>query len=101
MNLTIVPFHGDQLLASKDERGVWVPIKRVCEALGVAEEPQRRKLHGKAWATTTMWLRQKELLESDLQIVHALAVTSRNPAEFRARLHWHFNRRPFQLGLSA
>jgi hypothetical protein len=245
MNLAIVPFHGDELLASKDERGVWVPIKRVCEALEIDESRQRRKLAGKAWAVADMksatgsdgksyemfcvhidslpmwlatiettkvkpsarkkleryqceaaqvladhflkraaddrqierlrlfiletkserrptwsekivralcdlyghpyaggrhprflasvnewiyrtvqgrdvmdvikernpnprdgsnhhqWMRQKELLEADLQVVHTLAITSRNPEEFRARMQWHFNRRPFQLGLSA
>jgi hypothetical protein len=245
MNIVKVPFHGDELLAARDERGVWVPIKRVCEALGIDNAAQQIKLKGKAWATVAIiptvaddgkdrelfcihvdslpmwlatietakvkptarkkleryqceaakaladhfvrqsandhrverlrlflletkserrptwsqrvvkaicdlyghpydggrhprflasvndfiyraingddvmnavkernpnprdgsnhhqWLRQKELLESDLQIVHALAVTSRNPEEFRARLHWHFNKRPFQLGLSA
>lgn len=240
-----VPFHGDELLAVQDDRGVWVSIRRVCEVLGVDESTQRRKLKDRAWAVTGIkpatgpdgktyqaaclhvdalpmwlatietskvkpearkklerfqveaakvlrdhfirqresdyrmerlrtflletkserrptwsqrvvkaictlygydydggrhprflasvndfiyraingddvmdavkernpdprdgsnhhqWLRQKDLLESDLQIVHALAVTSTSPAEFRARLLWHFNRRPMQLGLVA
>ncbi len=243
-NMITVPFHGDELLAAQDERGVWVPIKRVCEVLGIDNAAQQVKLAGKAWATVGMiatvaedgkkrglfcihidslpmwlatietskvkvavrpklerfqcdvakvladhflkrasddrqierlrlfiletksvrrptwsekvvkalcelyghpytggrhprflasvndwiyrtvhgddvmnavkernpnprdgsnhhqWFRQKEMLEADLQVVHTLAITARNPEEFRARMQWHFNRRPFQLGLA-
>lgn len=50
-----VPFHGDELLASQDAEGrVWVVLKRMCEALGVHETTQARKLKDKAWATTVM-----------------------------------------------
>lgn len=49
-----VPFHGDELLAQQDERGVWVVVKRVCESIGLTEQRQMEKLKGKPWATTTM-----------------------------------------------
>lgn len=48
-----VPFHGDELLAQQDERGVWVAVKRVCESIGLTEQGQMTKLKGKPWAVTT------------------------------------------------
>lgn len=54
-NMVQVPFHGDTLLAVKDEQGqVWVALKRMCEALGMAFEPQFTKLKNKRWAGITM-----------------------------------------------
>lgn len=50
--LVSVPFHGDELLAHRDERGVWVVVKRVCEAVGLDSEGQRQRLAKKPWATT-------------------------------------------------
>lgn len=52
--LVKVDFHGDELLAHQDERGVWVVVKRVCESLGVTEQRQMEKLKTKPWAVTTM-----------------------------------------------
>jgi hypothetical protein len=48
--LVPVPFHGDELLAHQDERGVWVVVKRVCESLGIDSEGQRQRLIKKPWA---------------------------------------------------
>lgn len=50
-NIVKVPFHGDELLAAQDEGGVWVPLKRMCEALGVSMQGQHARLQTKAWAT--------------------------------------------------
>ena len=51
--LVPVPFHGDELLAHQDERGVWVVFKRVCESLDLGYASQTQKLKGKPWATVT------------------------------------------------
>jgi hypothetical protein len=53
-NIVKVPFHGDELLAAQDERGVWVPLKRMCEALGLQPHGQSEKLKTKPWAVTQM-----------------------------------------------
>lgn len=45
-----VDFHGDELLTHRDERGVWVVLKRVCESLGIDSEGQRQRLAKKPWA---------------------------------------------------
>lgn len=50
----IVPFHGDMLQATKDERGVWVPLRPMCDALSIATQRQLSKVKSKAWATITM-----------------------------------------------
>jgi hypothetical protein len=34
--------------------GIWVPIRPICEYLGIAADSQRRKLLEKGWATTTI-----------------------------------------------
>gem|GEM_PF-6117965 len=49
--LVTVRFHDDDLLAVRDERGVWVSIKRVCESLEVDYSTQLARLKKKAWAT--------------------------------------------------
>jgi hypothetical protein len=54
LQMVQVPFHGDVLEATQDGRGVWVPIKRPCEALGINVDGQREKLKGKAWSVTEM-----------------------------------------------
>jgi antirepressor protein len=49
-----VGFDGDQLECTKDERGVWVSIRRVCDALGLDPHAQRRRLQDRdrcPWAT--------------------------------------------------
>lgn len=51
--LVKVDFHGDELLANQDERGVWVVFKRVCESLELGYASQTQKLKGKPWATVT------------------------------------------------
>ena len=43
-------FHGDTLEATKDDAGVWVPVKRICEVFGIDLKGQHRKLKGKSWA---------------------------------------------------
>lgn len=52
--LTTVCFDGDTLQAVNEQGRVWVVVKRVCEALGVTEERQARKLKEKAWACTAL-----------------------------------------------
>lgn len=54
MNQQIVPFYGDQLIALQDERGVWAPLKPMCEALGLADNKQAARLKRSPWASTTM-----------------------------------------------
>lgn len=39
-----VDFHGGDIQAVKNEQGVWVSVRRVCEHLGIDEEGQRQKL---------------------------------------------------------
>lgn len=53
-NLTTVPFHGGTIEATQDERGVWVSLRRVCDALGIDVDTQRKKLRNKPWAVTVM-----------------------------------------------
>lgn len=54
LQIAEVDFHGDTVQAVQDGRGVWVPLKRVCEALGVDAKGQRTKLETKAWAVKEM-----------------------------------------------
>lgn len=49
-----VPFRGDVIEATQDDRGVWVPLRRPCGALGLAPNNQIEKLKGKPWAVGTM-----------------------------------------------
>jgi hypothetical protein len=53
--IEVVRFHGDAIQAVRggDEQ-VWIVVKRVCEALGVDESRQRKKLASKAWAVTDL-----------------------------------------------
>lgn len=41
----------------------------------------------------------RELLAQDLEIVHAIALTSRNANDFWQRMGWHYGRRTFQMDL--
>lgn len=52
--IEIVGFHGDVLQAVREGGDVWVVVRRVCEALGIAEQRQAAKLKSKAWACTTL-----------------------------------------------
>lgn len=52
--LVEVPFHGDVIDAVQDDRGVWVPLRRLCENLGINEEGQRQRLRRKVWAKTDL-----------------------------------------------
>lgn len=45
-----VPFRGDVIEATQDERGVFVSLRRCCENLGLAMEGQLAKLKRKSWA---------------------------------------------------
>jgi hypothetical protein len=49
-----VQFHGDCVQATRAGDRVWVVVKRVCEALGIADQAQAAKLKGKPWACTTL-----------------------------------------------
>lgn len=46
----LVKFQGDAIEAVRDGADVWVPVRRVCEALGIAPNGQIQKLKGKEWA---------------------------------------------------
>lgn len=52
--LVRVPFHGDEIECVQREDGVWIVLRRACESLGIALEPQLAKLKGKPWAVMTM-----------------------------------------------
>lgn len=54
MALTKFDFHGDQLDVVKDGGRLWVSLRRVCDALGIDTDSQRKKLAEKAWATCTV-----------------------------------------------
>lgn len=49
--LVKVNFHGDELECVRDERGVSVSLRRVCENIGIDYSTQLAKLRGKHWAT--------------------------------------------------
>jgi hypothetical protein len=51
-----VPFYGDSIEASRDPRdgSFYVPIRRVCENLGITTQRQLEKLKGWHWATVSM-----------------------------------------------
>jgi hypothetical protein len=41
----VVDFHGDEITSIQDEAGnVWVPLRRLCDCLGIDVNSQRRKL---------------------------------------------------------
>ncbi|HNC99061.1 MAG TPA: phage antirepressor N-terminal domain-containing protein, partial [Myxococcota bacterium] len=50
--LARVPFRGGFIEATQLDGEVWVPIRPVCEALGLAWQPQLKKLRAKPWANT-------------------------------------------------
>ena len=52
--IEVVGFQGDALQAVRKGEKVWVVVKPVCRALGVAEQRQAAKLRDKPWATTTL-----------------------------------------------
>lgn len=45
-----VPFHGDEVHAIQQGEDVWVPLKRVCERLGLDANGQRQRLSRQPWA---------------------------------------------------
>lgn len=49
-----VPFRGGHLLATQDNAGIWVSIKRMCEDIGLDYWTQLRKLKEATWATIVM-----------------------------------------------
>ncbi len=49
-----VPFDGDTLEGVLHDEHLWVVVKRVCAALGVDPDGQRRKLRAAPWAVTEM-----------------------------------------------
>lgn len=52
--LSRVPFRGGFIEAAQLDGEVWVPIRPVCEALGVSQQGQLAKLRAKPWATIKM-----------------------------------------------
>ncbi len=44
-------FHGTELVVIPTDDGLFVSVKRVCEALGIDPKTQREKLQAAAWAT--------------------------------------------------
>lgn len=54
LSVVHVPFHGEEIEAAQEDGRVLIPIRRVCERLGLAEQSQLLKLRGAAWATVTM-----------------------------------------------
>lgn len=56
VKLDELTFDGDVIeVTSKDGR-VWASLRRVCENLGIAFSPQRRKLLSSPWATVTIMI---------------------------------------------
>lgn len=49
-----IPFHGDELEAVREGERVAVPIRRVCDLLGLYTTGQLAKLRSKPWATIQM-----------------------------------------------
>jgi hypothetical protein len=49
-----VQFDGDEIEAIPKDGRAWVVVRRVCEALGIDENGQRRKLQTCPWATTVL-----------------------------------------------
>ena len=49
-----VDFHGQEIDCIKDDAGVWVLHRRLCENIGLDAKSQRDKLQGKGWATGVM-----------------------------------------------
>lgn len=87
---------GAVLEAGRDPTNkVQVVVKRVCEALGISDEPQRRKLHEAEWACTTIMValdsrgRKQEVFCIDLDSLPMWLVTihaSKVAPEARERL---------------
>lgn len=46
-------FHGSELDVLVDGDDVWISVRRVCEAIGIAHQPQFAKLKAAAWAAVT------------------------------------------------
>jgi hypothetical protein len=93
--LVKVPFHGDVIEAVQDERGVWCPLKRMCENLGLQPHNQAEKLKAKPWATTLLISvvaedgKQREVTALHLDCVPMWLATiepSRVKATLRAKL---------------
>lgn len=54
-SLIPIPFHGGVIEAVQDQQGKpWVVLKRICDNLGIADQPQAAKLKSQPWAGTTM-----------------------------------------------
>lgn len=51
--LVTVPFDGNALQAVEQDGTIWVSVRRVCEAIGVAHQPQMLKLAERSWACVT------------------------------------------------
>lgn len=53
-----VPFHGDEILSVIEDGVMYVAVKPICDRLGLAWQPQHRKLSGdpKRWGITILWI---------------------------------------------
>lgn len=51
--ITTFDFHGDHLDVVHEGDDVWVSVRRLCEALDLAVQPQLHKLRKEPWATLT------------------------------------------------
>jgi P22_AR N-terminal domain len=52
--LVRVAFYGEELQAVREGDKVWIPIRRVCEAVGLSEAAQLIKLRAASWACVAM-----------------------------------------------
>lgn len=53
-SLVEIPFKSTTITAMSDEGKPLVSLRHLCESIGIDVERQRRKLNGKAWATTVL-----------------------------------------------
>lgn len=90
-----VPFHGDVIEATKDEKGVWASLRRMCESLGLDPDSQRQKLQKRPWSNTVMMaVMDKTGRKFEMTMLHLDSVpmwlatieTSRVKVEIRTKL---------------
>lgn len=54
LTLLHVPFNGEHVDAARENGTVWVPVKRICQSLGIQAHGQAERLKSKPWANTQM-----------------------------------------------
>ena len=75
VDLVRVPFRGGYLLAALVDGAIVVPLRPVCDALGVSPQGQLTKLRGKPWVCIKMILSQ---MPGDDQVRQVVAVDLRS-----------------------